>query len=255
MKTQVPCLILVLMLVPAAVGQTTDKTIKELDEKLKVVKEKIDTIKKRQAAELLDLERQAAFLEEKQKVRRGELRQKQRAREDAQKKVEEALNKKRYIKVEMRGKAIYTPQPPPFAAHSIPYQLAVGEQKFTLQLGTNDEAAGVFIRHAGQEVIVTGTLVKLPPPPAPVFPSVDPPPFPLPAGFHPGANPQHMNDYARRKASYDQVVKAWKILDTLIRESLGPGYQSLPMEVRRELIRRFHNDYAITVTSVKPAGK
>jgi hypothetical protein len=253
MKTQVHCLIMVLMLVPAAVGQTTDDTIKELDEKLRAVREKIDKIKKRQAAELLELERQAADLAEKQRVRHRELRQKQRAREDAQKKEEEALNKKRYIKVEMRGKAIVTPRPP-FGAHHVPYQIAVGDQKYTLAFGTNMEALGQFLRNAGTEVIVTGTLVKVPAPPGPAFPTIDPPPFPLPAQPDLGFNPQLLKNYTRQKARYDQAVKAWKILDTMIHEALDPNYQPIPTLVQRRLVAP-HNDYAITVTSVKPAGK
>jgi hypothetical protein len=55
-----------------------------------------------------------------------------------------------------------------------------------------------------------------------------------------------------RKAKYENTVKAWKILDSMIRETLDPGYAPPPMF---KGLAEPHNDYAINVESVKIAEK
>jgi hypothetical protein len=114
------------------------------------------------------------------------------------------------------------------------------------------EALGVFYKNAGRELIVTGTLVKVPAPSSPTFPVIEPPPFTPLAGPDPGFSPQLVQDYNRRRASYEDAVKAWKLLDNMIREALRPGYPRLPMI--KGLVPP-HNDYAINVESVKLADK
>ena len=250
-STQVLRLTTLLLLLPVSNGRAADDPARELDEKLRAVNAQIEKIKKRQAAELLELEKQAAELEQEQAVRRGKQLQAERARQEAERKAEAALNKTRYVKVEVRGKSIVTARPLAVGTH-IPYQVAVGDQKFTLYFGGNMEALGVATQNAGREIIVTGKMVKVPAPPAPAFPSIEPPTYPHPLVPGSGFNPQLMQEYARKKDQYDETVKAWKILDKMIRDTLGPGF-AVPAGMPAIVIP--HNDYAIEVENVKPAEK
>ncbi|MBI3823931.1 MAG: hypothetical protein HY289_14780 [Planctomycetes bacterium] len=169
MKTFGLCLVVILSATTMAAAQPADA--QDLEKKVKKLQDEVNDLQRKRAAMIMEWERQ------------------QNAREEAEK-------KKRYAKVEIRGKLVKA------AALENAVVWRVVSKDVTMTLRFEGKQDWDLEKHLRKEVIITGRMVAG----SPFVSASGDPPFPRPI-HDMRFNPEFAQRYDEAKRSYEELVK------------------------------------------------
>jgi len=177
------CLLLLspMPLLAQQASDPADSGIADLAARIKKLSDRIEELRARQSALVDELKRceeqKQAKQQQLEEKRRQEEAERQRQEELARQKAEEAEKKQHFAKVEIRGTLVKVPAPigPGDVATPAGWYITINQLKWKLSLPADKKTLELAEQLVGKGVVVTGTVVNVNSPVAPIYPQ----PYPV----------------------------------------------------------------------------